>query len=251
MIAIGTTRTRQSMRFLAIALALSLLPAHSLAQVRGERFMAPANTPVPRLPAPELAPPPSSGVLHQLLRLVGGAAAGAWVGFMASQVAVSDWEDHAGIERNNWVAGGAAFGLAVGLTLPNGGRAVPSPEAPPDRGRSILTTEEIRRSRAASLYEVIRSLRPEWLRTRGTESIRETPRGRSTGAGPGDVVIQPGIPTIRVYLDDSLLGDVDALRDVQPGLVGEARFLDRAEATQRWGAGHLHGAIHVITAPAG
>lgn len=239
------------MRFLAIALALSLLPAHSLAQVRGEQFLAPANSPAPRLPAPELAPSPSSGVLHQVLRVFGGAVAGAWVGFMASQVAVSDWEDHAGIERNNWVAGGAAFGLAVGLALPTGARAAPIPEMSPDRGRSVLTTEQIRRARAANMYEVIRSLRPEWLRTRGTESIRETPRGRSTGPGPGDVVIRPGIPTIRVYLDDSLLGDISSLRDVQPGLVGQARFLDRAEATQRWGAGHLHGAIHVITAPAG
>lgn len=169
---------------------------------------------------------------------------------MASQVAVSDWEDHAGIDRHDWVAGGAAFGFAIGFTLPTGSRPGAIPERR-DRRRTVLTFEEIRESEAANLHAVIRSLRPEWLRTRGTASMRETARGRSTGPGPDDVVVQPGIPTIRVYLDDSLLGDTDTLRDVHPGMVGEVRFLDRAEATQRWGAGHLHGAIHVITAPAG
>ncbi len=102
------------------------------------------------------------------------------------------------------------------------------------------------------MFEVIRSLRPDWLRTRGTGSMRETARGSASGTDPDNVEInvRPGIPTIKVYLDDSLLGDMQSLRTVNPGTVGEARFLTPAQATQRYGAGHVHGAILLIMATA-
>lgn len=234
------------MRTLPIALAFLLLPGPGLAQAR----RAAPPLPPPAMPAPAaFAPAPDGGLLDQALRLAGGALAGAWVGFMASQVAVSDWDDGRTIDRSSWAAGGAAFGAAVGFTLPAGPRRAPAPRAERP-GRDVLTLREIREARGSSLYQVIRSLRPEWLRVRGTASMRETPRGRTTGPDPDDVAVQPGIPTIRVYLDDARIGDIDDLRLMPPGSVGEVRFLDAAEATHRWGAGHLHGAIHVITAPA-
>lgn len=243
------------MRIPLLALLIVALPVHASAQEAGRSFaLPPAPDPVPQLSASmsSAAAPAPAGLAGQLLRAVGGAAVGAWVGYMASQVAVGDWDDDRGIDRGTWAAGGAALGMTVGLTFPVGRRppARASNDSPTDRrsGREVLTREQIQNAQTGNMYELIQSVRPEWLRTRGTGSMRETARGSADGIG-GEVSVQPGIPAIRTYLDGSLLGDVDALRSVDPGMIGEARFLSPAEATQRWGAGHLHGAILVLTAP--
>lgn len=193
------------------------------------------------------------GVVDRVLRIAGGAAVGAWVGYMASQVAVGDWEDDSAINRSGWAASGAALGISVGLSIPSG-RTPPSrsrskaPETAP--GRDMLTGKQLEKVRSSNLYDAIRSLRPEWLRTRGTGSMRETARGSASGTDNIEINVRPGIPTIRAYLDYSLLGDVDALRSVETSMIGEVRYLTPAEATQRWGAGHLHGAILALTASA-
>lgn len=234
------------------ALLFLALPGSIMAQDAGVAFDR--SSPAPTLPELHLPTPPgpATGLVHQLVRAAGGAAVGAWVGYMASQVAVGDWDDDVEIDRASWTAGGAAVGITLGLSIrsgpvpPAGVAAVEADDRAPSR--DVLTTEQIRRAQSGNFYQLIQALRPEWLRTRGTGSMRETARGSAAGLGAVEIAVQPGIPSIRVYLDDSLLGDVDALRSVDPGMVGQARFLDAAEATQRWGAGHIHGAILVETA---
>lgn len=239
------TRTITALLFLA-------LPASLVGQDAGVAFDRSSRAPtLPELhlPTPRAA---ATGLIHQLVRAAGGAAVGAWVGYMVSQVAVGDWDDDVEIDRGTWTAGGAAVGLTLGLSIrsgrvpPAGVAAVEADDRAPSR--DVLTTEQIRRAHSGDLYQLIQALRPEWLRTRGTGSMRETARGSADGLGEVEIAVQPGIPSIRVYLDDSLLGDVDALRGVDPGMIGQARFLDAAQATQRWGAGHIHGAILVETA---
>lgn len=245
------------MRTICLILLLVGLPAAGVSQESQSSLQR--IVPLPDAPSlqaavrygPQEKEPP--GVVDRLLRAAGGAAVGAWVGYMASQVAVGDWEDDPRIDRRSWAASGAAVGITLGLTVPGGSR--PPGRVAPERterapGRDVLTAEQLEKARSGNLYSVIRSLRPEWLRTRGTGSMRETTRGSASGIG-GDIEIeQPGIPSIRVYFDDSHLGDLDSLRSVDPGTVGEVRFLSAAEATQRWGAGHLHGAILILTASA-
>lgn len=236
------------MRIVLTSLLLLAMPVAALAQGAGTLERADA-VPTPAALNLELDRSSSPALGSQLLRVVGGAAVGAWVGFMASQVAVGDWEDDPNIQRGNWAVGGAALGVTLGLTIP-GGRTPPARASGaraerPDR--DVLTAEQIEETRGGNLYTVIQALRPEWLRTRGTGSMRETARGSASGRG-GIQIEQPAIPTIRAYLDDSVLGDADALRNVDPGLVGEVRFLSPAEATHRFGAGHIHGAILVFTA---
>lgn len=239
------------MRTLLSALLIFGLP--TLANAQEARSSFDDRSSAPSMPALSLSAATTiapGGVHSQLLRVVGGAAVGAWVGYMASQVAVGDWDDRA-IDRGSWAAGGAALGVTVGLTIPAG--RVPPRRASASAGdqrtrRNVLTRQQIQRAQTGNLYEVIQSLRPEWLRTRGTGSMRETARGSADGIDDVSISVSPGIPTIRAYLDGSLLGDVDALRTVDPGMIGQARFLTPAEATQRWGAGHIHGAILVLTA---
>jgi hypothetical protein len=245
------------MRRFALTLTLLLIPSVSTSQEIREFSPDPAagSAAAPSALAAQTGSQDLANdrsTLRYVLTAAGGAAVGAWVGYMASQVAVGDWEDQHGIQRSNWAAGGAIAGLTLGLTLPisvgGPGQGTALGRTSRDE-RAVLTGEVIRETGASSVYDAIQSLRPEWLRTRGTGSMRETPTGTAglNDEGRIEMDIQPGIPTIRVYLDESLLGDVDQLRLVSPGMVGDVRFLTAAEATQRWGGGHIHGAIHVRT----
>ena len=77
-------------------------------------------------------------------------------------------------------------------------------------------------------YSVVQSLRPMWLRKRGRSSINNE----------GDIV---------VYVDGSRYGTPGELRNIPATEVASMRFLSAAEATNRYGTGHPHGAILVNT----
>jgi len=96
---------------------------------------------------------------------------------------------------------------------------------------AVITREEIEESTAATAYDLVLNLRPQWLRTRGISTLAQA-------AGEEDIVI---------YMDNARLGSRDAMRQVPLGAVQYLRFFTAREATQRWGAGHLHGAILIST----
>lgn len=178
-----------------------------------------------------------------ILHAVGGAVIGAWIGYFASQVAVSDW-DRTGVDRAAWAAGGAVVGSLSGFAISGvTGRPGMAPGGLVPSGRNIITTAEIRQSGKADVYSVVASLRPEWLVTRGTHSMRETPQGGSVGRSV--VITDEGDPSIVVYLDDVRLGGIGELRQIGAAEVTHVEYLTPAEATLRFGAGHSHGAIVV------
>jgi hypothetical protein len=95
----------------------------------------------------------------------------------------------------------------------------------------IITREEIEESTAATAYDLVLNLRPQWLRTRGISTLAQA-------AGQEDIV---------VYMNNARLGFRDAMRQVPLGAVQYLQFFTAREATHRWGAGHLHGAILIST----
>ena len=95
----------------------------------------------------------------------------------------------------------------------------------------MLTRDEIDDSSAGTAYELVRSLRPQWLRTRGLTNLAQA----------------AGAESIVIYLDNARLGPPDNLRRVPLGAVQYLRFFTAPEATLRWGGGHLHGAILIST----
>lgn len=99
--------------------------------------------------------------------------------------------------------------------------------APPADAR-VIAGDEIRATNVENAYELVRSLRPQWMRTRGQQSIHHD-------------------PGIRVYLDNTALGSLDALRQLHPQNIESIRFLDAAAANYRFGTGHTQGAIVVIS----
>jgi len=91
-----------------------------------------------------------------------------------------------------------------------------------------LTRDDVMATHTSDAFEAIRVLRPNWLRKRGQMSVTQD-------------------SDIQVYLDHVQLGGVEMLRSIPVSTVGSVQFLDAASATQRWGTGHVHGAILVTT----
>jgi len=120
-----------------------------------------------------------------------------------------------------------AFCLMVLSSCASGGSRG-TPLSDPD----IIDRDEIAESRSASnAYSLIQSIRPLWFQTRGLTNLRQA-------AGEEDIV---------VYMDNARLGDRETLRRVTLGSIEYMQFFTAREATQRWGGGHLHGAILVST----
>jgi hypothetical protein len=109
--------------------------------------------------------------------------------------------------------------------------------APQMRNQQAMEREEIRGTQYTNMYDVINSLRGNWLRQRGADSF--------------------GKPTrLQVYLDGQRLSNVDdsqspngqELRGLNPVDIESARYLDGVQASARWGAGHGSGAIALVSA---
>lgn len=93
---------------------------------------------------------------------------------------------------------------------------------------ATITVEEIQENAARNAYDLIRNIRPGWLR----------PRARVTLAGATPVA---------VYLDGVRTGGPEALYEVQTQQISAANFLDGPSATQRFGTDHGGGAILITT----
>ena len=211
---------------------------------------AAAATPRPAAPARL-----SGGMRRPVLGAVGGAVVGAFIGYFASQVARSDWEDEAGTggaNRRAFAIGGATLGAVAGYALMRESPA--TDRRRPGDGRSgaagvdleQILSNEIAESGVSNAYDLVQARRPRWLATRGTNTFREG--ARIVEYDERSVVIEESKDqTILVYLDDAKMGGVDALREIPVASIVMVRFLDARAATFRFGSGHDHGAIVVLT----
>jgi hypothetical protein len=118
--------------------------------------------------------------------------------------------------------------LLLGATLLAGACASGSGARTARSDRNLLSTEEIQAAGYSDAFEAVQALRPQWLRSRGATSIN----------------LQE---SVKVYLDGSLLGGPEYLRQITPRSISSIRYLDALEATQRWGLDHGLGAIVVST----
>ena len=103
------------------------------------------------------------------------------------------------------------------------------PGATAPSSRNTLTAEEMQKAGYVDAFMTVQSLRPNWLRTHGTTSFSRT------------------ASSIKVYLDDSLLGGPESLRSITMRSISTIRYLDGLQASERWGLDHSMGAIVVVT----
>jgi hypothetical protein len=103
--------------------------------------------------------------------------------------------------------------------------------AAPTASRDFITREEMEKGQYPNSYELVRSLRPHWLRVRGRDTING-----EQGA-------------VQVVLDDVRLGTTESLRTLPVSGIAYFQWLDGISATQRWGTGYGNGVILVSSRP--
>jgi hypothetical protein len=91
-----------------------------------------------------------------------------------------------------------------------------------------ITVEEVRASAARNAYDLVQSLRPQWLRGRGATSLRST---------------EPTLPL--VYVEGIREGSTESLRRIGTDVIAGIEFLSASDATNRYGTGHTGGVILV------
>jgi hypothetical protein len=96
--------------------------------------------------------------------------------------------------------------------------------------RSFISAAEIAPLRHRSAYDVIKRLRPEYLKMRGPTTI-----------------MNPAEFEIGVYVDNMLLGGIRELRDLPAADVYEIRYLNAMNGATRHGAQHPSGVIEITT----
>lgn len=187
------------------------------------------------------------------IRAFTGGAVGAWLGFVAAKIKMSDWDKEsraasATRTRNVATISGAAVGALIGSLVHVGkhcGSTALAATEPTAAGRQPITAAEITHSGiSGNVYDVIYSLRRQWLNTRGINSMTEGPI--AVPYGDGEAIV-PAEPQLVVYLDNMKLGTLSELKRLPIGGVTSIRYFDPSEANYLWGPGHIHGAIQVLT----
>lgn len=189
----------------------------------------------------------------RLLRSLVGGGLGGWVGFVGIEIKLNDWNDAnrssaANRQRVRATLAGAALGATVGALLPKrcGNAAVPSPDAVGSSFDQPISADEITHAGiSGTAYDIVYALRRRWLNDRGVDSPTEAPRVATTATGQ-EVVI-PGEVHLIIYLDNMRMGTVSELRNIPAAGILGIRYYTPVQANYRWGRGHSHGAIQVLT----
>jgi hypothetical protein len=137
----------------------------------------------------------------------------------------------------------ASYGFALGALLvvacahpattndPNG----PAPAAA-SHDRALLVGDELHSSGDQYLYDVVRRLRPDWLRTHGSTSLATGMSGNTDG------------DPVHVYVGVIRMGGPEILTRLPTNNVDSLKFFSAAQAQARFGPGNVNGVIQVITA---
>jgi hypothetical protein len=116
---------------------------------------------------------------------------------------------------------GAVLACAPPSTVPGAGAT---------RNANVITREDIKGTNASNAYEAVSRLRPKFLNSHG-----------ATTFSPNDT----GLPN--VYLNHSLYGDIESLRNIDVSSISEIHYYSAPEASTRFGRGNVSGAIEVTT----
>ena len=138
----------------------------------------------------------------------------------------------------------------LSVSLPSGAFGQQSESGPRRSSRNVITQAEIQKyGTNGSVHDLVHALRRQWLNLQQS-SIRETATITAQGK-QGARVTPASDATLLVYLDRIKIGDIEQLQSLPLAGVVSVRYYNPAEALRRWGSGHEHGAIEVITTPEG
>jgi len=110
---------------------------------------------------------------------------------------------------------------AAGSGAPSGSSAKTNP--------NLITTTEIESGTFRDAYDIVQRLRPTWF-TKANAS-GGTLRGTQVGGGGGTQTLSRN--DLVVYLDNTRMGGVTALRDISASSIRSLEYMDAALATAR------------------
>ena len=107
----------------------------------------------------------------------------------------------------------------------------PAPVSTATRHTDIITAEELAEPSiaAGNALEAVRRLRPSFLMSRGASSMKNTTAG-----------------SVHVSIDGAPLLTVDNLSRLRPSQIAEIRYLNAADAAQRYGTSAGSGAVILV-----
>jgi hypothetical protein len=123
-----------------------------------------------------------------------------------------------------------AAGCASSGSTPEAGEPQTAAAGTPARPRkdpNLITEQEVATRPTLTARQIIEQLRPQFLRVRGTTTLGN--------ASTQDV--------IWVYVDGTRFGNLEVLSNISGNEIREIRYLSPSEATNRYGTGHVQGAI--------
>ena len=124
----------------------------------------------------------------------------------------------------------AALLISLPLAWACGSAGSGAARTAPRHDPNIITSEELQGVSASNLFDAIRTLRPQWMSSRSPTMLRPQAEGN-----------------IVVYMDRVRYGDPEMLRQIPPAVAVSVRYYSPSEAEGEFGAGHLQGAIQVVT----
>src|SRR5437879_2457649 len=119
---------------------------------------------------------------------------------------------------------------ALGLAVACAGCSLHHNSGGPALDRNLLLQEQFSTRGFNTAFDVVESMRSNWLGTRGPDSF----------SSPSHV---------QVYFDGIRMGGTETLRTIDLRPVVYIRYFDGLAATARWGLDHGSGAIYVSTHP--
>jgi hypothetical protein len=103
-------------------------------------------------------------------------------------------------------------------------------EAVASRTADLIAIDEIEQKHWANAYELVNTLRPNWLADRGPDTF----------GTPGEV---------KVRIDGVRAGGIELLRMTPVLGIAYVQYYNPIDAAARWGLGYNHGAILISTLP--
>jgi hypothetical protein len=207
-------------------------------------------------PATEAPGRATRDLAHRAAFVAGGILLGAGLGFFTSHVVHNDWDKASNStyvrSHRTYALGGSVAGAVLGLLAGRGSPSVAptrsfGPAPMPHEGfASVISRDEIEATGAANAYDLVQRLRPTWLLEREAKRAAEQGRVVAIG-GKGRITVAPGLPTIQVYLNQTSIGGLEALRQISTTSISSIERLSAAQANFRFGAGNMRGVIVVTT----
>jgi len=125
--------------------------------------------------------------------------------------------------------------------------AAPAPAGRVRRNPNVITAAELEGQIATDVYEMVRRLRPQWLRVRPSGSNEDATRTRAYSPMVSSQARSELAVVLYVFVDGARAGEVGDLRRMEITNVRELRFVPSADAVTRWGRDYSAGVIEVTS----